>query len=73
MLKQIQNYKGIKKLKESNEIAIILKEKLVLLEPQQIQRIKDVDDMIIVLEEKKKGEEKTKIQRKKRLNRNSKK
>ena len=41
-----------------------LKEELVLLEPQQIQRKKDVDAMIVVLEEKKKvvGEARAKIQ-----------
>ena len=62
---QIKNYKlGIKKLNEANEIVKSLKEELVLLEPQQIQRKKDVDAMIVVLEEKKKvvGEERTKIQ-----------
>ena len=49
---------------KANEIVKSLKEELVLLEPQQIQRKKDVDAMIVVLEEKKKvvGEERTKIQ-----------
>jgi dynein heavy chain, axonemal len=51
--KQIQNYRlGIEKLEEANIIVKKLKEELVELEPQQVQKKGEVQDLIQDLEEK---------------------
>lgn len=52
--KQITNYKqGIKKLNEANEIVRELKEDLIKLEPQQIEKRAEVEEMVEELEKSK--------------------